>query len=75
MVQERSNIRQGDISNFNILITPFVEQLDAANLVRDIFGQDLVGEVLDLNFAVLRHVCGSRRALIALTIRPLGIPQ
>jgi hypothetical protein len=30
------SLRQGDIANFDIFIAPFVEQLDAANLVGDL---------------------------------------
>ena len=49
--------RQRDIPNFNILITPLVEQLDRANLIGDFLGENAeraVGDV-DLDFAVVRH--------------------
>jgi len=35
-----------------------VEQLDAANLLGDLLGQDGVALALDLDFAVVRHDCG-----------------
>ena len=48
--------RQGDISNFDILIRPFVEELDATNLLRYLFGQDHIPtRIVDLNFGGVRH--------------------
>lgn len=54
----RVNARQGDISDLNIFITPFIEQLDAADFRRDILGKNGVGATgaLDLNLTVVRHV-------------------
>ena len=47
-----ATVRQRDIPNLDILVAPLVEQLDAANLARDILWQDLVGLLaLDLDFA------------------------
>ena len=48
-------VRQRDIPNFNILIAPLVEQLDAANLFGNLLGEHLVaGGALDFDFA-FRH--------------------
>ena len=48
--------RQGDISNFDILIRPFVEELDATNLLRYLFGQDHIPTgIVDLDFGGVRH--------------------
>lgn len=51
-------VRQRDIPNLNILVGPLVEQLDAANFVGYILGQDLVAAVgrFDFDFSVVRHV-------------------
>jgi len=46
-------VRQRDIPDLDILVAPLVEELDAANLRRDLLGQDgnlVLG--LDLDFAV-----------------------
>ena len=51
-------IREGDVTDLDILVAPLVEQLDAANLLGNILGKDGVARgALDLNFAV-RHDCG-----------------
>lgn len=51
------DIRQRNIPNLNVLVAPFVEQLDAANLVRHLFRQDLVSaRVLDFNLPVIGHL-------------------
>ncbi len=48
--------RQGDVSNFDILIRPFVEELDAANLLRYFFGQDHIpARIVDLDFGGVGH--------------------
>lgn len=49
-------LRQRNIPDLDILVTPAVEELDAADLSDDLLGQDLVAGGLDLNFAVVRHV-------------------
>lgn len=49
-------LRQGDVADLDILVGPLVEQLDAANLLDDILGQDLVArDGLDLDLSVVRH--------------------
>lgn len=49
-------LRQGDVADLNILVGPLVEQLDAANLLDDVLGQDLVArDGLDLDLSVVRH--------------------
>lgn len=49
--------RQRDISDLDILVGPLVEQLDAANLLGDILGQDGVAlGLLDFDFSGVRHV-------------------
>lgn len=49
-------LRQGDVADLDILVGPLVEQLDAANLLDDVLGQDLdARDGLDLDFAVVRH--------------------
>ena len=59
-LHRRRALRQGDITDLDILVGPLVEQLDAANLGRDVLGQDLVaGDGLDLDLSVVRHVGGS----------------
>lgn len=58
-------LRQGDITDLDILIGPLVEQLDAANLGDDILGQDLVARRggIDLNLSVVRHAGQQQRFL------------
>lgn len=49
-------LRQGDVADLNILVGPLVEELDAANLLDDVLGQDLVArDGLDLDLSVVRH--------------------
>lgn len=56
---ERKNSRQGDISNLDVLVRPFIEELDGADFVRDFPRQHLVAaRVLDLDLAVVGHDCG-----------------
>jgi len=56
------NSRQADVSDFDILVGPLVEELDGADLLRDFLGKNLVpAGVLDLDFAVVGHGCGGRR--------------
>lgn len=52
------HLRQGDVPDLNILVTPAVEQLDGSHLRSDVLGQDLEspGGVFDLDFPVVRHV-------------------
>lgn len=53
----RECVREGDVPNLDVLVAPLVEQLDAANLLGNILGEDgVAGGALDLDFAV-RHVC------------------
>lgn len=53
--------RQADISDFDILVRPLIEELDGADLLRHFLGQDLVpAGILDLDFAVVRHGYGGR---------------
>jgi len=50
-------IGERDVPDLNILVTPLVEQLDAANLVGDFLGKDSIARgALDFDFAV-RHDC------------------
>ena len=50
------NLRQRNISNFNVFVAPFVEQLDGANLLGNFLGENLVAiGRLNLYFAVVRH--------------------
>lgn len=56
--RRRKDVRQRDVSDLNVLVAPFVEELDVAHLGGDILGQHIVGAGFDLNFPV-RHV-GSR---------------
>jgi len=57
----RENLRQADVSDFDILVGPLVEELDGADLLCDFLGEDLVpAGVLDLDFAVVGHGCGGR---------------
>lgn len=50
-------LRERDVPDLNILVAPLVEQLDAANLLGHILGEDgVAGGALDLNFAV-GHDC------------------
>jgi len=50
------NSRQGDVPDLDILVAPLVEQLDAANLLCDVLGQDGVAlGRLDFDLAV-RHL-------------------
>jgi len=49
-------IGQRDIPNLNILVAPLVEQLDAANLVGDLFGENsIVAGALNLDLFVVGH--------------------
>lgn len=58
MGQNGGAIRERDVPDLNVLVAPFVEQLDAANFVGDFLGEDRVaGGALDFDFAV-RHDCG-----------------
>lgn len=53
--------RQADVSDFDILVGPLVEELDGADFLGDFLGEDLVpAGVLDLDFAVVGHGCGDR---------------
>ena len=49
------NSRQGNVPDLNVLIAPLVEQLDAANLVDDVLGQDR-RYGLYYNLAGIRHI-------------------
>lgn len=51
-------VREGDVSNFNILVAPFVEEFDAALLGNNVFGQDGVTRdwVFDFDLAVVGHL-------------------
>lgn len=49
-------LRQGDVADLDVLVGPLVEQLDTANLLDDVLGQDLVArDGLDLDLSVVRH--------------------
>ena len=61
--------RQGDISNFDILIRPFIEELDAANFLCYIFGQDHIpARIVDLNFSGVRHAGQSQSVLCGMMV-------
>lgn len=65
----RENSRQGDISNFDILIRPFVEELDATNLLRYLFGQDHVPtRIVDLDFGGVRHAGQTQGVLCEIVV-------
>lgn len=49
-----NHVRQGDVPDLNILVTPLVEELDGALLGERLLGQDLEGS-RDLDFPVVRH--------------------
>lgn len=50
-------VRKRDVPDLDILEGPLVEELDAANLLRNLLGEDGVsGGALDFDFAV-RHDC------------------
>lgn len=57
VIVTRRVLRQGDITDLDILVGPLVEQLDAANLGDDVLGQDLVTRRggIDLDLSVIRH--------------------
>ncbi len=50
-------VRQGNISDFNVLVAPFVEQFYATNLCCDFFREDCVGVGgnFHFDFTVVRH--------------------
>ena len=51
-------VRERDVADLDVLVAPLVEELDAADLVGNLLGEDGgAGDVLDLNFAVGRHDC------------------
>lgn len=51
------SLRQRDVADLDVLIAPLVEQLDAANLVGDLLGKNLVARGLNLDFDFgVRHV-------------------
>lgn len=52
---EGVDLRQRNIPNFDVLVAPFVEEFDAANLVGNIFGKDRIGGRGDLNFSAVGH--------------------
>lgn len=55
--EECADSRQRDVSDLDILVGPLVEQLDAANLLGDVLGQDGVAlGLLDFDFSGVRHV-------------------
>lgn len=55
---EQTHSRQGDISNFDVLVRPFVEELDGADFVGDFPRQHLVAAgVLNLDLAIVGHCC------------------
>jgi len=50
------SLRQRDVADFDVLIAPLVEQLDAANLLGDFLGKNLVaGDGFDFDVLVVRH--------------------
>jgi hypothetical protein len=52
------DLRQGNVADFDILVRPLVEQLDAANLAGDVLGQNLVArDGLNFDISVVRHDC------------------
>ena len=65
------DLRQTDIPDLNILVAPLVEQLDAADLVCHLLGQDLVarGGVLHLDLAGVRHGCCFHSLAVVLLIQ------
>lgn len=62
MFGHKNGSRQRDISNFDIFVTPLVEQLDATNLGRDFFRQDgeVTGGAFDFDLTVVGHLVGSK---------------
>lgn len=56
-IAKRENSRQGNVANLDILVGPFVEELNRSDFISDIFWQHLVAAwVLDFHFPVVRHV-------------------
>lgn len=55
-----SIVRQGNISDFDILVAPLVEQLYGANLGGNVLGEDGRGSGgnFDFDLAVVRHIGG-----------------
>lgn len=53
----REHLRQGDIPDLNILVTPLVEELHGSHLRESFLGQGVVdpGGDFDLDFTVFRH--------------------
>ena len=51
-------VREGDVSNFNVLVAPFVEEFDAALFGNNVFGKDGVTRnwVFDFDLAVVGHL-------------------
>lgn len=61
--------RQGDVSDFDIFIRPFVEELDAANLLRYFFGQDHIpARIVDLDFGGVRHAGQTQSVLCGIVV-------
>ena len=61
--------RQGDVSNFDILIRPFVEELDAANLLCYFFGQDHIpARIVNLDFSGVRHAGQNQSVLCGIVV-------
>ena len=54
---QMGSLRQGDVADLDVLIAPLVEELDAANLVGDLLGKNLVAGGLNLDFDFcVRHI-------------------
>lgn len=60
---KRGDEREGNIPNLDVLVAPLVEELDAADLACDLFGEDLVargGVLEDLRLAFGHGCCDLR---------------
>lgn len=52
----RESLRQGDVADLDIFVTPLVEELDGTNLISDLLGQNGVARNgLDFDFSAVRH--------------------
>lgn len=56
LFRDISNVRQRDVADLDIVV-PLVEQLDVADLLDNILGEDVGHDrVFDLDFTAVRHL-------------------
>ena len=69
MPPRMESLRQRDVADLDVLIAPLVEQLDAANLVGDLLGKNLVARGLNLDFDFcVRHVGDDLTVVLSLEL-------